>query len=305
MILAVRMVIAVGGNALRGTDEHGAPGPALDALAEVIGAVAADHEVVVTHGSGPQVGGLAARAAATDPRPVPLDVLDAEVDGFMGYLIARAIGSAAPARDVATVLTQVRVDPDDPAFAVPTKPVGPFVTATAAADAERLRDWTYAAVGPVADAARFRRVVASPRPRAVLELHAIDTLLAADVIVVAAGGGGIPVHVDGAGRRTGVEAVVDKDRTSARLATDLAADRLVILTDVDAIYVDFGTDRARPLGAVRAADLRPADYPSGSMGPKVEATVEFVTATGGTAAIGSVTDAAAVIDGTRGTRLGH
>lgn len=299
----MRMVIAVGGNALRDTDEHGAPGPDLDALATVIAGVASDHAVVVTHGSGPQVGRLADRDPAGDPRPVPLDVLDAEVDGLMGYLIARAIGSAAPDRDVATVLTQVRVDRDDPAFATPTKPVGPFVTAAVAEDTARARDWTYAEVGPASAPARYRRVVASPSPRAVLELHAIDAVLRAGVMVVAGGGGGIPVHVDPDGRRTGVEAVVDKDRTSALLATGLAAERLVILTDVDAVYADFGTEHARPIGAARAADLRAEDFPAGSMGPKVEAAVRFVTATGGTASIGSVTDAAAVFTGTRGTQL--
>lgn len=299
----MRMVIAVGGNALRDTDERGGPGPVLDALAAVIADHASRHAVVVTHGSGPQVGRLADRAPVDDARPVPLDVLDAEVDGFLGYLIARAIGSASPSRDVATVLTQVRVDPDDPAFATPTKPVGPCVTGAEATSGTRARGWTYAEVGPPADAAPFRRVVASPRPRAVLELHAIDALLRAGVIVVAAGGGGIPVQVDVTGRRRGVEAVIDKDRTSALLATDLAAERLVILTDVDAVYAGFGTDRARPLASVRGADLHPGDYPAGSMGPKVEAATGFVTATGGTAAIGSVTDAAGVIAGKLGTQL--
>lgn len=298
MIPGMRMVIAVGGNALRDTDEHGAAGSTLDALAAVVAATAAEHAVVVTHGSGPQVGRFADRAAG-----IPLDVLDAEVDGYLGYLLARAVGSAAPTRDVATLLTQVRVESDDPAFATPTKPVGPFVTAAQAAADARARGRTFAEVGPATEVARFRRVVASPRPCAIFEVHAIDALLRAGVVVVAGGGGGIPVVVDPRGRRTGVEAVVDKDRTSALLAIGLAADRLVILTDVDAVYADFGTDRARPLGAVRARDLVPDDYPAGSMGPKVEAAAAFVTATDGTAAIGSVHEATGVIAGTSGTQV--
>jgi carbamate kinase len=298
------MVIAVGGNALLGTDERGVTDPALDALAAAVAGVAHAHEVAVTHGSGPQVGALAARVAAASPEPVPLDVVDAEVDGYLGYALTRALGSALPGRDVVAVLTQVLVDPDDAAFATPTKPVGPFVDAAAAAALADRYGWTFHEVGAADAHARLRRVVPSPAPVAVLERRSIDGMLTGGAIVIAAGGGGIPVRVDTDGRRVGVEAVVDKDRTSALLATDLGADRLVLLTDVEAVIADFGTARARPIGAVRAADLRASDYPAGSMGPKVQSAVSFVTATGGTAAIGSVTEAAAVVAGRRGTQIG-
>lgn len=251
----MRVVIAIGGNALRDVDDPtGLPKRMVaEVLAPAIAAIARDHDVLVTHGSGPQVGRLA--SSTSGPNEVPLDVVDAEVDGRLGYLLAREIGGALPGRDVATVLTQVDVDPDDPAFADPTKPVGPVVDAAEAADLASRHGWTFRAVEPRTDSARYRRVVPSPMPRAVMELRAIEVLVGAHVLVVAGGGGGIPVHVDATGRRTGVEAVVDKDRTSALLATALGAERLVLLTDVDAVVDGFGTDRARPIGRVRAAAL--------------------------------------------------
>lgn len=303
MIVPMRMVIAAGGHALRGTDERGADDPVLAGLAAAIAAVATHDEIVITHGSGPQVGALAERVGGNAAGRVPLDVLDAAVDGYLGYALARVLGSALPDREVVAVLTQVRVDADDPGFAVPTKPVGPFVGADVADALRERHGWSFRTFGPADAPAPFRRVVASPAPVAVLEQHAIEMLLTAGTVVIAAGGGGIPVRIDTAGRRVGVEAVVDKDRTSALLATALHAERLVLLTDVDALYDDFGTSVARPVTDVRAGDLRPADYPAGSMGPKVESAAAFVTATGGTAVIGSVDDAAAVIAGTRGTRI--
>jgi carbamate kinase len=295
----MRVVIAVGGNALRATDERGRTDATLTDLALVVAAVAGEHGVVLTHGSGPQVGRRAEQAGDA----VPLDVVDAEVDGYLGYLLAREIGSALPDRDVVTLLTQVRVDPDDPAFGDPTKPVGPFVTAAEATAQQQAHGWTFRAVGPATDPARFRRVVASPTPRAVLEARAVKTLLGSGTVVVAAGGGGIPVTLDAHGRRAGVEAVVDKDRTSALLATAVGADRLVLLTDVDAVYEHFGTDRARALRTLTAAEAARSALPPGSMGPKVEAAFRFVTDTGGHAVIGSVGEAGAVIAGDSGTEI--
>jgi carbamate kinase len=299
----MRMVIAVGGNSLRGTDERGGDDPALDALAAAVAEVARHHAVVITHGSGPQVGALAARSTTAGTDRVPLDVVDAEVEGYLGYALTLAIGSALPDRDVVAVLTQVQVDPTDPAFGAPTKPVGPFLDAATARTLGDRYGWSFGPVGAPDTPDRFRRLVPSPAPVAVLELHAIEGLLAGGAVVIAAGGGGIPVRIDAARHRIGVEAVVDKDRTSALLATGLPADRLVLLTDVDAVYADFGTARARAIGNVRAAELDTRDLPAGSMGPKVRSAVAFVTATGGTAAIGSVTEAAAVIAGTRGTQI--
>ena len=260
----MRVVIAVGGNALRDTDD--ATGimsrVVADELAPAIGEIAGRHPLLVTHGSGPQVGRLAALHTASGMDGVALDVVNAEVDGLLGYVLAREIGSVLPGRDVAAILTQVAVDPDDPAFAEPTKPVGPVVSGADASELAARHGWTFRAIEPQTDPVRYRRVVASPVPRAVLELGAIAELLDANVIVVAAGGGGIPVRVDDNGRRTGVEAVVDKDHTSALLATALGAERLVFLTDVGAVYDDFGTTRARPIGRIAADQLADPRVPS-------------------------------------------
>jgi carbamate kinase len=297
----VRIVAAVGGNALlrRGEPPEAATqrrhvGEAVRALA----ALAMEHELVVTHGNGPQVGLLALQAAAySDVVPYPLDVLGAESEGMIGYLLEQALRNRLPGRPVATLLTQIVVDPADPAFAHPSKPIGPIYSE---ADARRLaaeRGW---AVAP--DGESFRRVVASPEPLQVLELEAIRLLVAAGVLVICSGGGGIPVVVDNDdGALYGVEAVIDKDLSAALLARLLEADALLMLTDVAAVERGWGTPGTAPIRQATPAELRALSFASGSMAPKIEAACRFVEAGGAFAAIGALDDAPAILRGEAGT----
>ena len=298
------VVVALGGNALLRRGDPLDPAVqdrnvarAADAL---VRALPPDERVVITHGNGPQVGLLAiADASRRDGIPFPLDVLDAESEGMVGYLLARHLHRAG-GRQIASLLTQVVVDPDDPAFERPTKPIGPVYGAP---DSGALADrfgWTMA---PEASGdGGWRRVVASPAPLAVVEVDAIGVLLDAGVVVVCAGGGGVPVAPDGE-RLVGVEAVVDKDATSALLAEQLAADQLVLLTDVDAVVDGWGTPDARPIGEVTAAELAAGDFADGSMGPKVAAACSFTQRTGRPSVIGSLDRLDAVIAGSAGTRI--
>jgi len=288
----VRIVIALGGNALLRRGQR------LDArtqqanarrAAHAIAEIARRHDVVVTHGNGPQVGLLALNDDA-----FPLDVLDAETEGMIGYVVEQELRNAEPGREVATLLTQVVVDPADPAFAHPTKPVGPVY---GHAEGRRLADangWAIAA-----DGRGFRRVVASPRPVDIVGVPVIRLLLDAGVLVVCAGGGGIPVTRDHRGLH-GVEAVVDKDRTAALLARRLEADRLLLLTDVDGVWLDRGTPSARRIDHATPDALRRLALDPGSMGPKAEAACDFVDTTGGVAVIGALEDAVAMLDGPGG-----
>ncbi|HEX5616092.1 MAG TPA: carbamate kinase [Acidimicrobiia bacterium] len=298
----VLIVAALGGNALL---RRGEP---LDAdvqqrnvkvAATALAELARDHQLVVSHGNGPQIGLLALQSEAyRDVRTYPLDVLGAQSEGMIGYLLERELGNAIPDRDVVSLLTQTVVDALDPAFRHPTKPIGPVYSE---ADAQRLaqeRGWAVAA-----DGAAWRRVVASPAPRAIVELRAIRLLIDAGVIVVCAGGGGIPVVVDVRGERHGVEAVVDKDWAAALLARQIGADRLVLLTDVPAVELDWGLPNARPLTHATPDELRAHRFAAGSMEPKVAAATWFVSTTGRTAAIGALADAVAVANGTAGTRI--
>jgi carbamate kinase len=296
----VRAVIALGGNALlrRGEppdDERQRRNIA--AAASAVARIAREHAVVVTHGNGPQVGLLALQAEAYDPRRAQsLDVLGAQTEGMIGYLIEQELRNRLPGRQVATLLTQVAVDACDPAFAKPTKPIGPVYSKQ---QAERLageRGWN---VAPDGDA--YRRVVPSPAPQRIIELETIRLLLEAGVLVVCAGGGGIPVVETPSGGLRGIEAVIDKDRAAALLASALAADALLLLTDVDAVYADWGAPGARPLRRVTPDEIRRHTFEPGSMGPKVEAACRFVEATGGTAGIGSLEDAEAILAGRSGT----
>jgi carbamate kinase len=298
----MRIVVALGGNALL---KRGEPMTAenqranvLRAAAELAELVRAGHSLVITHGNGPQVGLLALQAAAMPDTPFPLDVLDAETAGMIGYVIQQELGNLVKDRPVATLLTQVRVDPCDPAFAEPAKPIGPTYDEATARRLAAERGWT---VAPDND--RWRRVVPSPRPLEILEAEVLAFLVERGVIVICAGGGGIPVINLDSGGIIGVEAVIDKDLASSLLARQLGADMLVMLTDVDAVYLGWGTPKARALGHVQVGEISATDFPAGSMGPKVEAAVEFVTATGNPAAIGSLEEAAAIVTGRRGTRI--
>jgi carbamate kinase len=296
-----RVVVALGGNALL---RRGEPAEAetqrrnvVDA-ASALAALSLDYELVITHGNGPQVGLLALEADAYKAvSPYPLDVLGAESQGMIGYPLAQALRNEAPGREVATVLTQVAVDEDDPGFIEPTKPIGPVYSEREARRLGAERDWRIAPDGP-----HFRRVVASPEPRAILELHSIETLIASGTVVVCAGGGGIPV-VRGRHGLRGVEAVIDKDSTAALLAEALGAERLVLATDVRFVELDWGTPKARPIAAATPTTLRGMRFASGSMAPKVEAACRFVERTGGIGAIGSLAELAGLVDGSAGTQI--
>jgi len=296
----VKVVIALGGNALL---KRGEP-PTADAqranvarAAQAVAEVARAHAVVVTHGNGPQVGLLALQAevSARVP-PYPLDILDAETEGMIGYLIEQELASHLPGRKIATLLTQIEVAAGDPAFLKPSKPIGPAYAAAEARQLAQARGWTIGLDGNA-----WRRVVPSPEPQRILELATIKLLVDAGVIVICAGGGGIPVVVTPSGGIHGVEGVIDKDLAAALLARELAADALLLLTDVDAVYRNWNTPAASPLRAATARELRQQRFAPGSMGPKVEAACRFVETTGGFSGIGRIEDALEVLEGRRGT----
>jgi carbamate kinase len=296
----MRIVIALGGNALL---RRGEPAEAVAQRRNVATAVAAiaelaaGHEVIVTHGNGPQVGLLALQGDAYDAvAPYPLDVLGAESEGQIGYLLDQELVNALGGRPVATLLTQVIVDPGDPAFAQPSKPIGPVYDRETAERLAAERGW---AIAP--DGAHHRRVVASPEPRSIVELETLKLLVAAGVLVVCVGGGGIPVAVDRDGRLCGVEAVIDKDLAAALLARGLGADALLLLTDVPAVQRDWRTPVARDIPRATPDALRELSFAAGSMGPKIEAACRFAEATGGLAGIGALADAGAILRGERGT----
>jgi carbamate kinase len=296
----MRVVLALGGNALlrRGEPMDVAVQRAnVKVAAESIAAVAERHEVVLTHGNGPQVGLLALQNAAYEAVPAyPLDVLDAESEGMVGYLLEQELGNLLDRERLATLLTQIVVDPDDPAFTHPTKFVGPVYDAAEATKLADQRGWAMARDGD-----GHRRVVASPEPLEIVELQAIRLLVAAGVTVICSGGGGIPVMADGRGGLQGVEAVIDKDLAAELLARGVDADALLLLTDVDGVYEGWGTGQAHRLDSVTVDELRRLDLPAGSMGPKVAAVCRFVEHTGGLAAIGALDDAEAILRGEAGT----
>jgi carbamate kinase len=306
----MKVVVALGGNALLRRDQ---PPTADNQLQNIRGAavqlarVAAVHDLVLTHGNGPQVGLLALQAAAyAKVEAYPLDVLGAQTDGMIGYLLEQELANLLPsARMVTTLITRVEVDPQDPAFANPTKPIGPVYTK---AESERVaaeKSWVMAADGDA-----FRRVVASPLPLRVLGLQAIRWLLEYGALVIAAGGGGIPVARGGdgsdgsdTGPLHGVAAVIDKDLCTSLLARELRADVLVIATDVPAVYIDWGLETQRAIGKVTPHALEGYDFATGSMGPKVEAAQAFVLATGHRAVIGSLDQIEDMLAGTAGTQI--
>ena len=299
----MRLVIALGGNALL---RRGQPLTADNQLENIrraaaqLARVASNHELVLTHGNGPQVGLLALQSAAyTAVESYPLDVLGAQTDGMIGYLLEQELANLLPLRTVTTLLTRVEVDPKDPAFAKPTKPIGPVYTQDEAKRVAAEKHWFMAPDGD-----SFRRVVASPQPLRVLGLDPIRWLLERGALVIAAGGGGIPV-VRGADGHSlqGVEAVIDKDLCSGVLAHELQADCLVIATDVAAVYLDWGTPQQRALGKVSPKTLSGLSFPAGSMGPKIDAACRFVQASGKRAVIGSLDQIEAMLSGDAGTQI--
>jgi carbamate kinase len=297
------VVAAVGGNALL---QRGQPLTAeaqranVKTAAEALAAIVrAGHQLIVTHGNGPQVGLLALQGAAYKPdEAYPLDVLGAETEGMIGYLIEQELENAlGHDHAVATLLTQVVVDGRDPAFGTPTKFVGPVYSKEEAETRAKAAGWSIAQ-----DGAYWRRVVPSPKPVEIPDLRVIRLLLDQGVIVICAGGGGIPVLRRPDDSMIGVEAVIDKDAASALLAADIGADALLLLTDVDAVYHGFGTDAAKPIPHLTPQRARALDMPKGSMGPKLQAACDFADR-GGVAGIGRLADALAILDGTAGTRV--
>jgi carbamate kinase len=295
-------VVALGGNALL---RRGEPPDAerqrrnVRTAAEAVAAVVPERRVVVTHGNGPQVGLLALQAEAYEGvAPYPLDVLGAESEGMIGYMIEQELASRLPGSEIATLLTQVEVDPADPAFRNPTKPIGPVYDERQARAHAAARGF---AVAP--DGAGFRRVVPSPEPRRILELRTIALLVAAEVVVVCSGGGGVPVVCRADGSIRGVEAVVDKDRSAALLALGLDAHELLLLTDVPAVFADWPEPARRPLREPTARDLEGLRFDPGSMGPKVEAALHFARESGRPAFIGALADAPRILAGEAGTRV--
>lgn len=297
----MRIVIAIGGNALleRGqrpdaTVQRANAERAVAALAPL----AAEHEIVVTHGNGPQVGMLALESAA-DPAlaaPYPFDVLGAQTQGMIGYWLLQSLQNALPGRQVAAILDQTLVSMADPAFATPTKFVGPIYDEETAHRLAGERSWVVRPDGP-----NWRRVVPSPRPQRVVETRIIRRLLADGTVVVCAGGGGIPVIRNERGHLQGVEAVVDKDLATSVLAEALEADALLLLTDVNAVMRGFGGPDPQPMSRATPAALRRETFAPGSMRPKVEAVCRFVELTGDMAAIGALADATAILAGKAGT----
>jgi carbamate kinase len=299
----MRVVVALGGNALLERGER--PDAVIQRrhvrqAAAALAPLAADHQLVLCHGNGPQVGVLALESQADTSlsQPYPLDVLVAQTQGMIGYWLVQELGNAGVAQPPVCVLTQTVVDPSDPAFGHPAKFIGAgYDQREAQAMATRL-GWIVAADGP-----RWRRVVASPRPLGLVEIETVRALADAGALVVCGGGGGVPVVRSDAGQLTGVEAVVDKDLTAAELAITLKADRLLVLTDVPAIIRGYGTPDAQPIDAIDTVALAAMSFPAGSMGPKVEACLRFVAASGQPAAIGALTDAAAILAGRAGTTI--
>ncbi|MGE0005460.1 MAG: carbamate kinase [Parvibaculaceae bacterium] len=299
----MRLVIALGGNALL---RRGEPMSAevqrrnIRTAAAVLAPVVEKHSVIVTHGNGPQVGLLALQAAALKTVPAyPLDVLGAESEGMIGYLLEQELGNVLrPGSLVATLLTQIEVDPGDPAFEAPTKPIGPVYSQEEAEIIGRHHSWTMAR-----DGGKFRRVVPSPAPRSLIELRTIEILLASRVTVICAGGGGIPVVKTAGGGLSGVEAVIDKDWASELVARLLGADGLVMLTDVAAVELDHGSARARRIRTANPSSLSSLAFDAGSMGPKVGAGCAFAARTGGFAAIGALPELQDILAGEAGTHI--
>jgi carbamate kinase len=301
----MRVVVALGGNALL---KRGEPMTAdvqranVQVAAAALAPIALTHELVLSHGNGPQVGLLALQAAAYEEvEAYPLDVLGAQTEGMIGYVIEQELGNLLPFEvPLATILTMIEVDPDDPAFADPTKFVGPVYTKERADALRAEKGWTFKQDGEY-----WRRVVPSPEPKQIFEIDPIRWLLEKKTIVVCAGGGGVPTMYDRERDHwlVGIEAVIDKDLASELLGRELGADVLVMATDVDGVYASWGTPEQRRLERVTVDELRAYSFAGGSMGPKVAAAVRFAERTGNRAAIGSLADIEGLVAGSAGTQI--
>ena len=301
----MRVVVALGGNALL---KRGEPMTAevqrhnVKVAARSLAPVAEKHQLVLSHGNGPQVGLLALQSAAyKEVEAYPLDVLGAQTEGMIGYLIEQELGNLLPFEvPFATILTMVEVDPEDPAFQNPTKFVGPVYDKSEADKLAEEKDWVFKQDGD-----KWRRVVPSPLPKRIFEMRPVKWLLEHNTVVICGGGGGIPtMYVPGEDRRlTGVEAVIDKDLVSELLARELEADLFVMATDVDGVYLDWGKPTQRKLEQIPAVELKSHPFAAGSMGPKVSAAIQFVERTGKRAAIGSLEEIEQIVEGQAGTNV--
>ncbi|MBY5935038.1 carbamate kinase [Tateyamaria omphalii] len=299
----MRIVTALGGNALlrRGqalTAENQRANTVI--AAKALARIALDHQLIVTHGNGPQVGLLALQGHAYKPdEAYPLDVLGAQTDGMIGYMIEQELGNWLPFETpLATLLTMVEVDRDDPAFDAPTKFVGPVYDKEEADRIAAQKGWQMRADGDA-----WRRVVPSPLPRRIFQLRPIKWLVEQGTVVICAGGGGIPTAYNDAGDLEGVEAVIDKDFASALLAREIGADLFISATDAEAVFLDWGTPDQRAIKIASPDALERHSFAAGSMGPKVAAACQFVRKTGKTAAIGSLSDLSGMVAGKRGTLI--
>lgn len=300
----MRVVVALGGNALL---KRGEPMTAevqranVRKAAEALAVLARQHDIVVAHGNGPQVGLLALQAAAYKAvAPYPLDILGAESVGMIGYLVEQELTNALPAdTKLATLLTQIEVDRDDPAFDKPEKPIGPVYDDVEVGKARTAHGWALVEEAQ----GKWRRVVPSPLPKRIIQIETLRLLVDLGVVVVCAGGGGIPVIRDEQGDLMGVEAVIDKDRAAGLLAEELGVDAFLMLTDVDAVYADWGTPQQRAIRHAQPDQIDPSDFPAGSMGPKVEAARAFAARPGRIAGIGRLEDAVAILEGRAGTLM--
>lgn len=299
----MRIVVALGGNALL---KRGQPLTAqaqrenIKIAAQALAKIAVNNELIITHGNGPQVGLLALQGNAYKPDELyPLDVLGAETEGMIGYMIEQEMGNFVPfERPLATLLTMVEVDPKDPAFSHPTKFIGPVYEE---AEAKKLAKDNHWSIKP--DGQKWRRVVASPLPKRIFEIRPIRWLLEKNTIVIASGGGGIPTMYDADSHLKGVEAVIDKDLSSELLARELGADLYIMATDAEAVFLDWDTPEQRGIKCVNPIDLANYEFAAGSMGPKVSAACQFAEKTGKIAAIGSLEDLEQIVAGTAGTRV--
>ncbi len=299
----MRVVVALGGNALlrRGqamTAENQRENVRI--ASQAMAPIAEKHQLVISHGNGPQVGLLALQGAAYKPdEAYPLDVLGAQTEGMIGYMIEQEMGNLLPFEvPFATLLTMIEVDPKDPAFENPTKFVGPVYEKAEAEKQAADKGWSIKQDGD-----KWRRVVPSPLPKRIFELRPIKWLLDQNTIVICAGGGGIPTVYDENRKLHGIEAVIDKDLASELLARDLEADLYIMATDADAVYIDWGKPEQKGIKRAAPDAIRQFDFPAGSMGPKVDAACQFAERTGKSAAIGALADLPGIVAGTAGTTV--
>ena len=299
----MRIVIALGGNALLRRGEKMTAENQRENIriaAKVLAPIIEKHEVVISHGNGPQVGLLSLQSAAyKEVEEYPLDILGAQTQGMIGYMIEQELGNHLPVEiPIASILTMVEIDPEDPAFSNPTKPIGPIYDEKEARDLAKLKGWNIKQDGEY-----WRRVVPSPEPHRIFQLRPIHWLLEKGTVVICAGGGGIPTSYKDNGKLEGVEVVIDKDRASSLLAFELEADLLIMATDTDGVYLDWGSESEKIISKTTPEEISKYSFDKGSMGPKVEAACSFVERSGQRAVIGSLKDIEKMVSGISGTQF--